>query len=86
MSSGHHNSTEHRLWRKRPQLNSDTDASNEMFLKEKGKKKKHIFQEQNEIQKLENMKNGKKEMKNMKAGVTLKWAFPDRKMKNDEKR
>ena len=41
MSSGHHISMEHRLWRK--QLNSDTNASNKTYLKEIQEKTKTLF-------------------------------------------
>ena len=47
MTSGHHISMEHRQRRKHPHLNSETHASNEIFLKKKRKKKKHIFSEEN---------------------------------------
>ena len=43
MSSGHHISMEHRRRRKQRQLNSDTDASNEIHLEEK-RKEETVFE------------------------------------------
>ena len=62
---------EHRLRRKHLKLNSETNASNEIHMNEKTKKKnqkKHIF---SRSKKMENTKNEKQE-----RGVTLKWEAP----------
>ena len=53
---------EHRIQRKHTYLNSDTDATNEIHLKEQ--KKKNI----------EHMKKRKHERE---SGVALKWAIPE---------
>ena len=55
---------EHRPRRKHQKFNSDTNAGNEVYLKEKNKKQKkwkHLKK------KKENGKDEKREMKNMKA-------------------
>ena len=75
MSSRHHISMEHQLRRKDLRLNCDTNASNEMCLKdreEKKQKKKLLFCEKN--------KNGKKIQKineKHESEVTFIWAIPD---------
>ena len=63
---------EHRLRRKQLQLKFDTNASNETYLKEiqEKRKRRNIFHEETKMEK-------RREVKNMKAVVTLKWAFPD---------
>ena len=70
MSSRHHISMEHRLRRKHLFFNSDTNATNETYLKEIQEKrtKKELFVQR----KNQNGKNEKHE-----SGVTLKWAFPN---------
>ena len=65
MLSRHHISMEHRLRRKHRQLNSDTNASNETYLK--NTRKKTLFQERT--------KNGKH--KNMKAGSPSNGPIPE---------
>ena len=61
MSSRHHISMEHRLRRKHPELNSDTDASNETYLKYMKKRKRRNIFLRNKWKKKE------RKMKNMKA-------------------
>ena len=72
MSSGHHVSMEHRL--RRRQLNSDTNANNETYPKEKQEKRKKEtffsseYEEMNNIKKSKKWRNYKKEKKRKKNG------------------
>ena len=61
---------EHRLRRKHMWLNCNTNASNEMCLKEKQEKKEETFRssKKQEMKRKRNEQHG--------SGVTLKWAFP----------
>ena len=60
VSSGHHSSMEHGLWRK--QFNSDSYASNKTYLKEIQEKRKEetFFFRKNEKKKMKNIKKIKK--------------------------
>ena len=66
MSSGHHISMEHRLRRK--QLNSDTNVSNQKYLKEihEKKKRRNFFFWKNMKKKMINIKKSKNEEMNKK--------------------
>ena len=63
MFSGHHISMQHRLRRKHPHLNSDTNAGMEFFWGRKTEKSPHL-------------KNEKKRNENHESGVTVKRSFP----------
>ena len=64
LSQGYHISMEHRLRKKHLQLNSDTPASKETFLKEiEEKKKKHFSKKNREVEKHD-------------SGVTFELAIP----------
>ena len=66
MSLGHHISMEHRLQKKHLQLNSDTNASNKTYLKEKLKKRRNF---------LGRKKKWKKRSEKHESGVIPKWAI-----------
>ena len=63
MSSGHHISMEHRLRRKHISLNSETNAGNEMLLKDKKKQRKIVTKKK---EKWKNMRKHRKKDKTKK--------------------
>ena len=65
---------EHRLWREHQQLNSDTYARNETFLKEvqEKRKRRNFFLRRNKNGRKKKKKNEKHEIE-----VTLKWGTPN---------